>query len=134
MKFLLFYLFFYVSVFAIPISITKNSDLNFGSIVAGSSTKVIAPGNSENSENASFTVQGDSNVFFTIILPSTTIIFLNGSGPQSLQVNAFVSNPANTSRLTVNGFRRIFVGASLNVPLTATRGNYNGAFTVEVVY
>jgi hypothetical protein len=134
MKLLIMYLFFHLSAFAIPISITKNSDLNFGSIVAGSTTKVIAPGSSENSENASFTIQGDPNVLFNIILPNTTTLFLNGSGPQSLQVNTFVSNPANSGSLNVSGIRAVYVGASLNVPLTTTRGNYSGAFTVEVVY
>ncbi len=134
MKVLFFNLLINFSLFAIPISITKTSDLNFGSIVAGSVTKVVSPGSSENSENASFTIQGDPNVLFTIILPSTTTLLLNGFGPQSLQVNTFVSNPVNSATLDAGGIRILYVGASLNVPLATTRGEYSGAFTVEVVY
>ena len=57
---------------------------------------MIAPGSSENGENAIFTV--------------------------------------GTAILNSSGLRTLYVGASLNVPLTTPRGDYVGVFTIEVVY
>lgn len=121
-------------VLAIPISIVKNSDLNFGIIPAGDPTVIVPPGSSENPQNASFTITGDPNVAFSIVLPSTITILLNGTGPTQLQVNAVNSNPSGSSILDGAGLKNIFVGGSLNVPPGIISGNYTGSFTVEVAY
>ncbi len=134
MKMLFLLLSTFPSVYAIPITIIKNSDLNFGSIIAGDPTRVIAPGTSENPQNASFTIQGDPNVSFNVILPSTATILINGTGPQQLVVNSITSNPSVAGTLNGAGTRSLYVGGSLNVPPATQRGDYSGTFTVEVVY
>lgn len=119
---------------AIPINITYVSDLNFGPIIAGSSTKTIPPGSSDNGDNASFTVTGDPNTSYNIALPSSITILKNGTGPESLVVNSITSNPSNVGLLSPSGSQLLLIGGSLNVPIATTRGDYTGVFTVDVVY
>jgi hypothetical protein len=120
--------------FAAPIAIVNNSALNFGSIVAGSATKIVPPGSSENASNASFRVTGDANTAYTISLPSTITLLKNGTGPESITVNALNSNPTVTGTIQSNGRQNLYVGGSLSVPMATNRGNYTGTFTVDVVY
>lgn len=137
MKNLLLFLLLFLqknNALGIPLKIKQVSNLNFGSIVAGSSTKVIPPGSSENSENASFSITGDSNAAYNIGLPVSITLLKNGTGPESLTVTSVNSNPDNTGLLSPSGNQTLFIGGSLNVPIGTARGTYSGSFTVDVVY
>lgn len=123
------------------IAIVKVSDLEFGSAAQGDASKTVAPGSSENSENASFTVTGQPSTAYTITLPvDGTVKMITAGGGTSdteINVNSFASTPAAGANGLLNGSgtETLFAGAT-RAALSATQvtGTYTGAFTVTVVY
>jgi len=137
MKFMICLFLFAVStaVWSQAISITQRSDMSFGTVVAGSGPYVVAPGTGESNQNASFRVEGARNTAFTIILPTTATVSLNGAGVFNITVSNFTSFPVGTGFLPNNRRADIYVGARIaSVPITTPGGSYRGNFSVEVVY
>lgn len=119
--------------FSAPITITRVSDLDFGTAFLGDPNKRIRQTNAETSENASFLITGDAGVTFTTTLPDR--IWMNHSSSGSrIRVRRFRSTPRN-GRIRNSGERLIFVGATRNsIPTNISTGSYAGTFTVTVVY
>lgn len=123
------------------IAIAKVSDLEFGSAAQGDAAKTVAPGSSENAENASFTVTGQASTAYTITLPADGVVKMitagGGSANTEINVNSFVSNPAAGANglLDGSGTQTLFVGAT-RAALGASQntGSYTGSFSVTVVY
>jgi Domain of unknown function (DUF4402) len=120
------------------LTVEKESDLNFGEAPQADPAKTIPPGRSENAENASFEVHGDSGTAFSIILPSNNSVkmIVNGGGNnQEIPVNNFTSYPSNQSTVGVFGKAHIYVGATRE-KLTSNQkpGKYVGSFTVSIIY
>jgi Domain of unknown function (DUF4402) len=126
------------------ISITKTVDMNFGDVVEGAGTVILATdngrtatgnttlGNSTAAAAASFSVTGDSGATYAITLPGSAIT-LTGTGTD-MTVDTFVSDhPGDTGTLT-GGTDTILVGATLNVGATQTTGAYTGSFDLTVAY
>lgn len=137
MKFIFFVFLFVASpaAWSQAISITQRSDMNFGTVVAGSGPYVVAPGTGESAQNASFRVEGARNTAFTIILPTSSTVSLNGAGVYNITVSNFTSFPVGTGFLPSNRRADIYVGARIaSVPITTPGGSYSGNFSVEVVY
>jgi len=86
---------------------------------------------------ASFNVTratGACNQTYTITLPANGTVTLT-SGPNSMAVNNFVSNPAGNGRLQAPSCSQVLnVGATLTVASGQATGNYNGTFTVTAVF
>lgn len=118
-----------------PTGLLKISDLDFGMALAGTPRKRVAPGSSENPENASFLASGSAGATFTIILPTTNILLTNPGSSDQLIVRRFRSRPKNSGRIRANGTRMIYVGATRR-PIAAgvAPGLYTGTFTVQIVY
>jgi hypothetical protein len=129
-----------------PITITKDYDLNFGDVVSKAGTVVMSPAGSRTSaENilgnsasntpraASFSVAGEADATFNIILP-TSIDIVNGAN--TMRVDAFTSNPAEGANglLDGSGDATIAVGATLTVSEGQATGEYTGNFDVTVNY
>jgi hypothetical protein len=131
-----------------PITITKNTDLNFGTIITGPAGTVIvsaagvetASGATVVSPNpsvsaAQFTVTGEPSTAYSISLPSTITIT---NGAQTMTVDNFTSSPTPTGLLsaatTGPGSQSLNVGARLNVLANQAVGNYAGTFSVTVAY
>lgn len=131
------FMFINFNVHAKPITITQVSDLNFGSLVQGDDPKSIPAGTSENASNGSFEVKGDKNLAYTIILPSSALISLNGTGSNPITISNFVSNPPEGSNglLSSKGKQELYIGATISsIPINQIPGSYTGNFTVEVIY
>lgn len=126
------------SVFA-ALSITKASDLDFGSAPQGDNTKTVAPGTSESPENGSFTVAGDPGRAYSITLPSDGTVKMitagGGSADKEISVGSFQSYPGTNGTIGAGGSELLLVGAA-RASLSATQvvGSYSGSFTVTVVY
>ena len=122
-----------------PISISKVTDLEFGTLAVSSvsaGTVVMAP-TSSNSRTpsggvtlpnvtgtvsaAKFTVTGFGTSTYAITLPSS--ITLNGTPSGTMTVNSFTSTPSGTGAL-VGGTQDIYVGATLNVSAAQAAGSY----------
>ena len=54
------------------LTVSKLSNLNFGTVIQGDNSKTIIPSNQETPYNASFKATGDQNTAYTIILPSSS--------------------------------------------------------------
>lgn len=123
------------------IAITQQSDLNFGTASQGDQAKIIAPGTSENAENASFLVTGEANKSYNIILPADGDVNMitdgGGSAEKTIAVNGFQSFPTAGANgmLDMNGQQEIFVGATRDALLfNQQAGSYADTFTVTVLY
>ncbi len=120
------------------LSISQNSDLIFGSAPQGDGPKVVPPGTTETSENASFDVKGKKNTTYVITLPSTAINMTTGSGStaqQRISVSNFTSNPASNGLLNNQGRQFLYIGATRAALLfNQTVGSYSGSFQIIVVY
>jgi hypothetical protein len=127
------------------IAISKTVDLNFGDVVAGSSSGTVelstagsrlATGgttlaNTASTAAASFNVTGDPNGTYAITLPSSVDI---NSGGDTMTVDNFVSNPSGTGLFSGGGSQTLLVGATLNVGANQPTGIYSGSFDVTVAY
>ncbi|WKL43877.1 DUF4402 domain-containing protein [Flavobacterium sp. ZE23DGlu08] len=143
---LLFFLPFTGSLMAqVPISISKNTDMNFGTIAASSGgTVVLSPSGSRTASGglilpsfigtvsvAQFTVTGEPRYTYAITLPAYFTLYESGVGPATMVVTAFTSTPSFTGTLS-GGTETILVGATLNVSGSQTAGSYTNAAGFEV--
>jgi hypothetical protein len=134
-----------------PIAISKTgTDLNFGNVIKGAGTIVVAPAGTRTGTAALlpgaqagtvtaavFTVTGEGSNTYAITLPSTDYTITNtiGSGGETMIVNAFTSTPSAAGVLT-SGSQELRVGATLNVTAGQVSGVYTNAtgFSVTVAY
>jgi len=123
------------------LGIVKQSDLDFGTAAQGDAAKTVAPGTSEDAENASFKISGQANKAYSITLPADDVVVMetNGGGvpERQIPVNDFASYPAAGANglLDASGEQTLYVGAARNAILaTQESGSYADTFTVTVVY
>ncbi len=127
------------------IQLTKNTDLNFGDLVAGGSagTVVVSTTGTRTSTGgvtlavgtvtqAGFTVVGEPNKTYTITVPAS--VTLNGPGGNTMAVNGFVLNPTSPATLPAGGSAPLNIGATLNVAANQVTGSYSNTFNVVVAY
>lgn len=134
----------------VPISISKNTDMNFGTIAASSgggavvlsvsgsrtpSGGIILPSFTGTVSAAQFTVTGEPGYHYAITLPANFTLYESGAGPASMVVTAFTSTPSANSTLS-GGTETVLVGATLNVGASQTAGSYTNSagFAVTVQY
>jgi hypothetical protein len=124
----------------VALNIAQVSDLVFNDAEAGASSETIAPGSSENANNASFAITGEPSTAYTITLPAdATVVMQTGAGGanETIAVDSFASNPAAgpNGLLDGSGSQTLYVGAT-RAALGASQvaGAYSDTFTVTVVY
>lgn len=135
----------YATIIA-PITITNTIDLNFGDIIDGTGTVVLATDSGRTASYqafsgtqvgtvsaASFNITGQASYTYEITLP-TTDVTITETGSDTMVVNNFVSNPATTGTLDGSGSGVVLVGATLNVVAGQATGLYTGTFNVTVAY
>lgn len=143
---------FFLSIFGsliaqVPISIMKNTDMNFGTIAISTFTGsvvlstygartatggVFLPSFTGTVSAAQFTVYGETNYTYTITLPADFTLYESGVGPASMIVTAFTSLPSVTGSLTA-GTETILIGATLNTGASQTAGSYTNTTGLEVI-
>ncbi len=133
---------------AAPINVTLTVDLAFGTLAnsftqsgtvavnANTGAKTVTGGVADLGgahARADFLIQGDSNTAFILTLPPS--VTLNAvSGPESMTLDTFVSNPASTGVLPGNGQTDVLVGAALHLATGQSPDNYSGTFDVIIEY
>jgi hypothetical protein len=125
--------------------ISQTGSLKFGSIVVSAvpGTVSVAPtgerlasggvllGNSGGSSPASFSVSGEPNTSYQIVLPASALL----TGPdQNMTFDSFTTSTAGTGSLNAGGAQVISVGATLHVNANQGRGSYAGLLPVTVSY
>ena len=122
------------------ISIAQVSDLEFGSAPQGDAAKTVAPGTSEDAENASFNVSGEASTAYTISVPADgSVVMQTGGGGanETIAVDSFISYPAAGANglLDGTGGQLLLIGATRSaLGATQVTGSYTTNFTVDVVY
>jgi hypothetical protein len=134
-----------------PITLSKDSDLTFGSIVrpgTGTNSVVISAANgarsltgggtavlvtSGSSGRATFTAGGEGGQTFSISVPAT---FDLTSGPNTLTVTLAASAPTGTLNNAIGSSGTLQFGVGGTLPLTTTSegGAYTGSFAATVAY
>ncbi|MFV8342641.1 DUF4402 domain-containing protein [Flavobacterium sp. XS2P39] len=131
----------------VPISILRNTDMNFGTIAvsSGAGTVLLSASGSRTPSGgvmlpaltgtvtaAQFTVSGQADYTYAITLPATNfILYESGAGPATMVVNAFTSTPSGISTL-LGGTATVLVGATLHVGASQAAGSYTNAAGFEV--
>jgi hypothetical protein len=139
-----------------PISLTNSSDLNFGTIVRGTtagtvtinaqtaartSTGGVTVVGATGFTRANFAGSGSATRIVTLSLNAATITLTNGTGG-SMTVNTFrISGNGSAAQtfprtytLPASGLLSIGVGARLNVTANQADGNYSGTFVLNMNY
>ncbi len=144
----------------VPMSITKNADLDFGTInvLAGLGGTVTLPANSTTREfsagvatssvgdpasNAAYSVTGTANSTYALTLPSTIPVAKTDNGiTGSMTISALTVhfNSADgdavlkTSKLGTDGTDNFTLGGVLTIEANQVAGDYAGTFDVAVDY
>lgn len=125
------------------LTITKNADLDFGTIVTGAAASTVAVDSagvatcgagltcSGTTAAADFTVTGSNNTIVTVTAPAT-VSLTNGTGGT---MTASLAAPATLAMLNsgATGAPLVF-GGTLNVGASQADGNYNAVFNISVDY
>lgn len=80
----------------------------------------------------SFTITGDPNRAFRLVLPIGALILR--SGTNILRISAMRSNITGTPSLSAAGSFALTVGATLHLGANQAIGTYSGTYTATVVY
>lgn len=115
----------------------NSSSLNFGEAVPTDPALTVPPGTSENTMNGSFSVNGEPNHTYQIILPTSAVMSTGIGGPnREIPISQFLSYPsAGQATLPSTGTQTIYVGATrAAIPATQIPGTYQGTYTLQVIY
>jgi hypothetical protein len=132
----------------VPITISKNADLNFGSIIRSNAggTVALSPSGSVTptgvvmfngssavaTSPASFTISGEASKAFVVTLPNNNAVVLSDGSGNTMALTAFTHNATGTFGASPETFQ---VGATLNVGTSQAVGNYvSDPFSVTVAY
>lgn len=130
-----------------PMSIAKNADLDFGTLVssatAGTATLDPASGAlavtggvtsiGTSAKPARFAASGLFNAVALVLLP-TTITLTRSGGTQAMTISAVTSNGPAVQLFPANKLLDIRVGGTLNIGAAQVEENYTGTFAVTVFY
>src|SRR5450432_2519531 len=117
------------------IQLTKTADLSFGDLVPGATAGTVristAGARSKTGgvtlaagtvSQATFTVQGQRNVSYTITVPPSVTVT---SGSNSMTVGSLVTAPTSPNTLPNSGTRNLRIGATLSVLSNQPPGTYS---------
>jgi spore coat protein U-like protein len=132
------------------ISITKTSDLNFGSFAPSATdgtvsveltgTRSVTGGITlldQEGKRALFTVNGTPNASYYVKLPTedgNTIPLTRPQGADPLIITSLVHNAVDNPALDDEGKKMFSVGGTLSVKANQPAGEYTGTFDVIVAY
>lgn len=136
-----------------PLTIVKNADLKFGTVVrpsTGSGTAVVSAAgvrsvtggvvglaSGDTPQASQFTVTGEGGQSISVTIPAT---FTMANGTDSLVVTTSNSLVGSAGAQTLNnalgaaGTLAFNVGGSVPISSTTTTGAYSGTFTVSAAY
>lgn len=131
------------SVCKTKVKIANTQGLQFGAFaVASAGTVSVSPSGIRSAGGgvvlvssvvnaAAFDVTGCPEYTYGIILENSTTI---KSQANTIVLDTFSSQPANTGLLDLTGYQQIHVGGVLHVNTGQATGAYSGKFVVEVIY
>lgn len=139
----------------IPISVAKNTDLNFGNIAVGATGGTVEytatgvrtatggvklPAVTGSPAVAKFTVSGEGNSAYTMTFSASTEIANTSDNTKKMTISLFTTSLGGTNVGTLSGIagasgsQEVTVGATLTVDAAQLAGQYQGTFPVTVNY
>jgi len=126
------------------ITVTKNTDLNFGTAVSNVTGGTVAVSNAVaatqtctgvtctggGQTSAQFSISGAAATTAVITVPTTAITLTSGTNTMT----ALLSSSAPTLALLGTAADAFQVGGTLTVGTNQATGSYSGTFTVSVAY
>lgn len=131
-----------------PITVTKNADLAFGTLVRGAGTATVSNAgarstggavvalSSTTAGNAQFTIDGEGGQAISVVVP-TTVTMTRVGGSETLDVtttNDAPVSPALSNSLGSAGSLVVKVGGSLTLTAATATGDYSGPLVVSASY
>lgn len=128
-----------------PITITKNTDLQFGRVIKGAGKVTVAAANGARSfdtgagapigaggtvSKAQFVVKAEGGQALTWTVPDTVTL----SGPGSLTVTTLKTIPAVTGSLGAEATYTLDVGGEITLAANTPSGSYTGNLAITVAY
>lgn len=136
-----------------PITLVKNTDLAFGSLVRpslGSNTVTIdpasgartisgtgdaSPGSALAASRATYSVAGEGGATFTVTVPTSfTMARVGGNETLPVSLTASALSGALSGSIGSSGSANFSIGGSLPLSSTTVSGDYTGTFDVTVGY
>lgn len=142
-----------------PITVAESATLEFGNVVAGAGTVIIATTNIRTDSTsaltpgaqmgayraAGFNVTGEGDFTYDITLPANGTVTLSDGATHTMSVNDFTvassgtgtvsgTPGAFTGQLAAGGTGNLNVGATLVVSAGQVSGTYTGTYLVTVAY
>jgi hypothetical protein len=136
-----------------PITLVKNSDLAFGSLVRpslGSNTVTIDPTSgartlsgtgdaslaaNRTASRATYSVAGEGGATFSVTVPSSfTMARVGGNETLPVTLTASAVSGALSGSIGAGGSANFSIGGSLPLSSTTVSGDYTGTFNVTVGY
>lgn len=138
-----------------PITVTKNEDLNFGTLVRAEGTVTVSNAGTRSAtgsieqlsagtgtrkvSNAQFTIDGEGGQAITVTVPATfTLTNQTTSGELTVTTSNDMSGAADAQALSnalgADGSKVVKVGGSFPLTTSTSTGNYTGSFTVTAAY
>jgi len=136
-----------------PITLVKNTDLAFGSLVRpslGANTVTIdptsgartisgtgdaSPGAAQTATRASYSVAGEGGATFSVTVPSSfTMARVGGNETLPVTLTASAVSGALSGSIGTGGSANFSIGGSLPLSSTTVSGDYTGTFNVTVGY
>ncbi len=131
------------------LTISTTSNLHFGAMIPGvmGGTATVSAAGARSATGsiillissnfpaaaASFNLIGQPNLAYTVTLPTTATLTLQG-GSSTITLGSFTSNPASSSSLSSTGGGTLTVGGTVTVSASQANGVYSGTFTVTLSY
>ncbi|OJV20390.1 MAG: hypothetical protein BGO30_01300 [Bacteroidetes bacterium 41-46] len=131
----------------VSLTITKNSDLIFGTIAPGISPGSVTISHSNNTvssngvsllsvgplrNRAAFTIRGPLGTPFSVSIPSSIQLISGGLAPMNLNLTKNLPNTNNS--IPVGGSIVLYIGGTLQINSNQPTGNYTGSMTVTINY
>jgi hypothetical protein len=130
-----------------PLTMLKQSDLDFGElVVAGSGTAIVDPVSGAlttagglakigaTAHAATFTTTGSKNSVVLIRIPTAAVTLTQVGGSATMTVSNWTLDGSTNRRIPQNSAFNFSIGATLNVAAGQADGTYAGTFTVTVQY
>lgn len=119
------------------VAVNQISDLLFSETAVGAAAETVDADSSETAQNASFEIVGEPNRAIIVTLPTDgTVKMMTGGGGSAdteIPVDQFTSN--NPTQIDGAGSTQLFIGATRStLSPTQVSGDYEGSFSVDVVY
>ena len=114
--------------------IEKTRDMDFGTAVTGTAEATLNPNQGEGAE---FSVKGEPNKAYSIVLPEKAVLTTESgeSESQRIEISQFQSSPKLSGNLSSDGSEILRVGATRpSIGTLQQAGEYSGHFTVTLTY